>query len=90
MIDDDKESSILCDFCNLWIHPKRNHLNFLDYQCISGNNNDPWLCFKCNSEAFPFGNLNNQNFHSLIQNNSEMNESSMGKYSNYNSIPTLT
>ena len=45
-IDNDKESSILCDFCNSWIHPKCNHLNFFDFQHISGNNRDPWLCFK--------------------------------------------
>ena len=72
-IDDDKESSILCDFCNSWIHPKCNHLNFLDFQCISSSNSDPWLCFKCTSETFSFGNLNNQNFYLLINNNSEMN-----------------
>ena len=85
-IDDDKESSILCDVCNSWIHPKCNHLNFLDFQHISGNNSDPWLCFKCTSEAL---NLNNQNFHSFIHNNSEMNESSVGKCTNDNSILTL-
>ena len=37
-IDDNKESSILC---KSWIHPKCNHLNFLDFQHKSGNNNDP-------------------------------------------------
>ena len=87
-IDDDKESSILCDFCNSWIHPKCNHLNFLDFQLISGNNSDPWFCFKCISKTFPFGNLNNQNFHSFIHNNPEMN-GSVGKYTNDNSILTL-
>ena len=85
-IDDDKESSILCYFCNSWTHPKCNHQNFLDFQHIIGNNKDPWLCFKCTSEIFPFGNLNNQNFHLLIHNNSEINESSVGKYTNDNSI----
>ena len=88
-IDDDKEFSILCDICNSWIHPKCNHLNFLDFQHISGNNNDPWFCFKCTCKTFPFGKLNNQNFHSFIHNNSEMNESSVGKYSNDNSILNL-
>ena len=88
-IDDDKESSILCNFCNSWIDPKCNHLNFLDFQRISGNNSDPWLCFKCISETFPFGNLNNQNFHSFIHNNPEMNGSSVGKYTNGNTILTL-
>ena len=87
-IDDDKESSILRDFCNSWIHPKCNHLNFIYFQRISGNNSDPWFCFKCTCESFPFGNLNNQNFHWFIHNKSEMNESSVRKYTNDNS--TLT
>ena len=88
-IGDDKESSMLCDFCNSWVHSKCKHLNFLDFQCISGNNIDPWLCFKCTSDTFPYKNLNNQNFQSFIHNNSEMNESSVGKYTNDNSILTL-
>ena len=88
-IEDDKESSILCDFCNSWIHPKCNQLNFLDFQRISGSNSDPWLYFKRISETFPFGNLNNQNFHSFIHNNPEMNGSSVGKYTNGNTILTL-
>ena len=49
------ESSILCDFCNSWIHPKcsyLNILNFLDFEHISGNNSDPLLCYKCTSEDF--------------------------------------
>ena len=45
--------------------------------------------FKCTTETFFFGNLNNQNFHSFIQNNSELNESSVGKYTNDNSILTF-
>ena len=88
-IDDDKKSSILCDFYNSWIDPKCNHLNFHDFQRISGNNSDPLFCFKCTSETFPFGNLNNQYYHSFIHSNPEMNESSVGKYTNDNSILTL-
>ena len=88
-IDNDKESSILSDFCNSWIHLKCNHLNFHDFQRISGNNSDPWLCFKCTGETFPFGNLSNQNFHSFIHNNPEMNESSMEKYTDGNTTLTL-
>ena len=84
-IDADKESSILCDICNSWIHPKCNHLNILDFQHISGKNNDTWFCCK----KFPFGNLNNPNFHSFIHSNSEMNELSVAKYSNDNSILKL-
>ena len=89
VIDDDKESSILCEFHNSWIHPKCNQINFLRFQRICGNNSDSWFCFKCTSETFPFGNLNNQNFHSLIHDNSELNESFVGKYTNDNSILTL-
>ena len=89
IIDNDKESSILCEICNSLIHPKCNHLNFLDFQHISGNNNDPWFCFKCTCKTFPFGNLNNQNFNSFIHNNSEMNESFVRKHSNDNSILKL-
>ena len=65
------------------IHP------YIDFQQFSGNNSDPWLCFKCTSETFPFGNLNNQNFHLFIHSNPEMNGSSVGKYTNDNSILTL-
>ena len=53
-IDDDKESSIVRDFCNSWVHPKCNHLNFLDFQWISGNNSDPWFCFKRTCECTSF------------------------------------
>ena len=67
-IDDDKESSILCDICNSWIHLKCNHLSFFDFQHVSGNNNDSWFCFKCTCKIFPIGNLNNQNFHWFIHN----------------------
>ena len=88
-IDDGKESSILCDICNSWIHPKCNHLNFLDFQHTNGNSNDPWFCFKCTCKTFPFGNLNNQNFHPFIYSDSEMNESSVGKYSNDNNTLKL-
>ena len=88
-IYNDKESSILYDFCNSWIHPKVNHLSFLDFQRISDNNSDPWLGFKCTSETFPYGSLINQNFNLFINNNSEMNESSAGKYTNGKSILRL-
>lgn len=47
----------------------------------------PWLCFKCTIKTFPLG--NNQNSHLFIHSNSGMNEFSVGKYSNGNSILTL-
>ena len=56
---------------------------------MRGNNSDPWLCFKCTCETFPFGNLNNQNFHLFIHNNPEINESSVRKHITDNSILTL-
>ena len=87
-IADDKESSIFRDFYNSWIHSKHN-LNFLDFQHISDHNSDPWFCFKCTSKTFPFGSINNQNFHWFMHENSQMNESSAGKYTNYNSMSTL-
>ena len=89
-IDNGKESSILCDFCNSWIHLKCNHLNSLDFQHISVNNSDPWLCFnKCTSEAFPFANLKNQNFHLFINNNFQLMNPLWENYANDNSILTL-
>ena len=64
-------------------------LNFLDFQRISSNNSALWLFFKCTSKKFPYGNHSNQNFHSFIHSNSEINESSVGKCKNDNSILTL-
>ena len=88
-IDEDKKPLILCDFYNLLIYPEWSHLNSLDFQRISSKNSDTQLWFKCTSETFPFGNLNNQNLYSFIHNNSEMNECSVGKYSNDNSSKHL-
>lgn len=49
----------------------------------------PSFCFKCTSKTFPFGNLNNQNFNSFINENSQMSESYVGKYINDDIISTL-
>ena len=32
----DKEDSIYCDKCNLWVHIKCNNLNYIDYKYLSG------------------------------------------------------
>ena len=56
----DKEDSIYCDKCNLWVHIKCNNLNYIDFKYLSGNG-DPWFCLKCNSQLFPFGALSNKN-----------------------------
>ena len=71
-IDDSKQSSIFCDLCKFWVHTKCNQLNFLDFQHIKACT-EPWFCFKCISDLFPFGTLNNQNFSSFVLNNKNSN-----------------
>ena len=63
----DKENSIFCDLCKLWIHIKCNNLNYVDYQYLSGYS-DPWYCLNWNSE-YTFSNLNKENFMSFIREN---------------------
>ena len=70
-IDDSKQSSIFCDLCKFWVHTKCNQLNFLDFQHIKACT-EPWFCFKCISDLFPFGTLN-QNFSSFALNNKNNN-----------------
>ena len=53
----DKENSIFCDLCKLWVHIKCNNLNYVDYQYLSGSN-DPWYC----SEIYALGKSRKQNF----------------------------
>lgn len=57
-IGDSKESSIFCDKFKSWVHPKCNNLNFIDFQHGRGSD-DPWFCFKCNSDILPLGKSNN-------------------------------
>ena len=64
----DKEHSIFCALCKLWVHIKCNNLNYVDYQYVSGCT-DPWYCLNCNSEIYAFGSLNKQNFMSFIREN---------------------
>ena len=33
----DNDNSIFCDKCSLWVHVKRNNLNFIEYQYLNGN-----------------------------------------------------
>ena len=70
--DGSKQSSIFYDLCKFWVHTKCNQLNFLDFQHIKACT-EPWFCFKCISDLFPFGKLNNQNFSSLVFNNKNSN-----------------
>ena len=57
----DKEDSIYCDKCNLWVHIKCNNLNYIDYKYFSANG-DPWFCLKCNNQLFPLVTLYNKKF----------------------------
>ena len=79
-----KENSIFCDLCKLWVHIKCNHINYVDYQYLSGCN-DPWYCLNCNSEIYALANLSKQNFMSFIREN--LNDSL--KLDNMNSTSTL-
>ena len=79
----DNDGFTYCDKCNLWVHIKFNNLNFADYQYLNVND-DSWLFFKCNSELFPFGTLNNKIINQYInrnnmqkKNNDEDNSSSL-------------
>ena len=71
-IDDSKQSSILCDLCKFWIHTKCSQLKFFDFQHIKACT-EPCFCFKCISDLFGFGTLNNQNFISFVLNNKNSN-----------------
>ena len=64
----DKEDSIYCDKCNLWVHIKCNNLNYVDHKYLSGKG-DPWFCLKCKSQLFPFGTINNKKITQSILNN---------------------
>ena len=87
-IDDSKQSSIFCDLCKFWVHTKCNQLNFLDFQHIKACT-EPWFCFKCISDLFPFGTLNNQNFSSFVLNNKNSNENT-GSSINLEPPPNLS
>ena len=86
-IDDSKQSSIFCDLCKFWVHTKCNQLNFLDFQHIKAFT-EPWFCFKCISDVFPFGTLN-QNFSSFILNNKNSNTNT-GSFINLKPPPNLS
>ena len=62
----DKENSIFCDICKLWVHIKCNNLNCVDCQHLSGCNK-PWYCFNCNSKVYALGDLNSSS--TLVQQN---------------------
>ena len=77
----DKEDSIYCDKCNLWVHIKCKNLNYIDYKYLSGNG-DPWFCLKCNSHLFQFGTLDNKKFMHHIVNSSNMKNDNKIEFNN--------
>ena len=48
-----KQSSILCDICNKWIHKKCSLLGDKDFKNLSLNNT-PWFCLDCTKNNLPF------------------------------------
>ena len=55
----------------------RNHLNYIDYN-LQGCN-EPWYCLSSTNTLFPFGNQNNQNFRTFIDNNNTVNNNKKKK-----------
>ena len=77
----DKEDSIYCDKCNLWVQIKCNNLNYIDYKYLSANG-DPWFCLQCNSQLFPFGNLDHKKFMQHTLNSSNMKSDNKIEFNN--------
>ena len=71
-IDDSRRLSIFCDLCKFWVDAKCYQLNFLNFQHIKAST-EPWFCFKCVSDVFLFGTLNNQIFSSFVLDNKNSN-----------------
>ena len=34
----DNDNPVLCDLCQIWVHIKCNHLNYMDYKYLQGCN----------------------------------------------------
>ena len=71
-INDSKESSNFSDLCKFWVHSICSDLHILDFQHIKPCT-ELWFSFKCISEMFPFGAINNQNFSPFVINNKKNN-----------------
>ena len=48
-----KDKSVQCSLCELWIHIKCNNLSYLDYRYLQ-NCDKSWYCLECCSTIFPF------------------------------------
>ena len=78
----------LCDICQIWVHIKCNHLNYMVYKYLLGCN-EPWYYLPYSNTLFPFGNLNNQNFLNFIGNNNTI-TSSETKFKQFPAFETTT
>ena len=87
-IDGNKQLSISCEFCKFSVPSKCNHLHFLDFQHTKACT-EPWFYFKCISDVFPFGTLNNKNFSSFVPNNNK-NDTNTGSSINLKPPPNLS
>ena len=67
------------------MHIKCNNLNFIGYQYLNGND-EPWLCLKCKSELFQFGNLNNKTFNQYVSSSKKQNKDN-GEDNSSNLVP---
>ena len=57
----EKDSIAQCDICLLGVYMNCNKINLTDYKYLQSSN-DPWYCFSCCSEIFPFGTLSYKDF----------------------------
>ena len=76
------DHAIQCNISNFWVHIKCNNLNYMDDECLHGNN-DLWYCISCSSSIFPINCLNNKNFGSLLI--SQTSQTNKCSYDNNNS-----
>ena len=73
----------------LWVHIKRNYLNYLDYRYLQ-NSNESWYCIECCSTIFPFNSLlNNKNFLSCCTNTDNNNTHWIDLENDHNSSLSL-
>ena len=49
------DMTILCAYCDNWIHTKFNNFDKIDYEMVKSTA-DPWFCFSCTSNILRFCN----------------------------------
>ena len=80
-----KTNCIQCDFCNLWVHAKCANLTISQLQVLSASN-EKWYCNRCYKEAFPFHDLDDEEF---IMFNLDIRVSDLDLYVNCNHLNKL-